>query len=153
MFATSLLLTPSSNAQTNSWTSATSGNWEDTNSWSLGQLPGSGQTILLTNAGFKAVQIRQNTAAKFSQTLAVDSLTISSPTNSLNTLLMNFVGVDSPLVVNSLTVDANSGFTMHSSALLVQSTSRSAARSIKTIFPASLPRICKSAISVPRNTP
>jgi len=76
MFATSLLLTPSSNAQTNSWTSATSGNWEDTNSWSLGQLPGSGQTILLTNAGFKAVQIRQNTAAKFSQTLAVDSLTI-----------------------------------------------------------------------------
>jgi len=121
MFALSVLLTPSSNAQPNSWTNPASGNWEDSSSWSLGQPPGSGQTVLLTNAGFKAVQIRANTAANFPQTLVIDSLTISSPTNSLNTLLMNFVGVDSPLVANSLTVDANSVFTMHSSALLVQS--------------------------------
>jgi hypothetical protein len=121
MFAMSVLLTPSSNAQPNSWTNPTSGNWEDTSSWSLGQLPGPGQTILVTNAGFKAVEIGANTAAKFPQTLSVESISVSSPTNSLNTFLMNFVGVDSPLVVNSLTLDANSVFTMHSSALLVQS--------------------------------
>jgi hypothetical protein len=121
MFAMSVLLTPSSKAQTNSWTSSTSGNWEDSSSWSLGQPPGAGQSILLTNAGFKAVQLRATTATDSPPTLAVDSITISSPTNSLNTLLMNFVGVDSPLVVNSLTLGANSDFTMHSSALLVQS--------------------------------
>ena len=120
MFAMSLSLVFSSNAQTNSWLSPASGNWEDS-SWSLGQLPGPGQTILLTNAGFKAVEIRQNTAANFPQTLTIDSLTISSPANSLNTLLLNFVGVASPLIVNSLTLNTNSIITMHSSALLVQS--------------------------------
>src|SRR6185312_3099472 len=46
---------------------------------------------------------------------------ISSPTNSLNTLFLDSTGVDSPLTVNSLTLNENSALTMRSSALLVQS--------------------------------
>jgi len=56
-----------SRAQVNSWTGPTSGNWEDTGSWSLGILPGTNQTILLTNYGWKAVQISGNTAQNFPQ--------------------------------------------------------------------------------------
>ncbi|HEX4265975.1 MAG TPA: hypothetical protein VH597_16695, partial [Verrucomicrobiae bacterium] len=107
-------------AQTNSWTGSTSGNWEDT-SWSLGVLPGPGQTILFTNAGWKALSIGQNTANNFPQTLTVDSITVSSPTNSFNTLLLNFVGTSSPLVAESLTLNANSTITLSSSALQVHS--------------------------------
>src|SRR5215469_4223635 len=87
-------------AQVNSWTSPTSGNWEDS-SWSLGALPGTNQSIVLTNAGWKAVQISPNTAQNFPQTLNVNSIDISSPTNSANTLLLNYAGLDSPLIVKS----------------------------------------------------
>jgi hypothetical protein len=120
VFAIGFSLTRFSSAQTNSWTSPTSGNWEDA-SWSLGAPPGPGQTILFTNAGWKALSIGQNTANNFPQTLTVDSITISSPTNSLNTLLLNFAGVGSPLVANSITLNTNSVITMHSSALEVHS--------------------------------
>ena len=108
------------NAQTNSWTGSTSGNWEDL-SWSLGVRPGPGQDILFTNAGWKALSISQNTANNFPQTLTVDSITISSPTNSFNSLLLNFVGVNSPLTAESITLNANSTITLSSSALLVHS--------------------------------
>jgi concanavalin A-like lectin/glucanase superfamily protein len=123
ILATGVLLTNHSNvnAQTNSWISPTSGNWEDAASWSLGVLPGANQTILITNSGWKAVSIGQNTAHNYPQTLSVDSITISSPTNSVNSLLLNFVGVDSPLVANSLTLNENSVLTLHSSALNVYS--------------------------------
>lgn len=106
----------SAKAQDNSWSSLTSGNWEDS-SWSLGIPPGTNQSILLTNAGWKAVQISPNTAQNFPQTLNVDSIDISSPTNSLNTLLLNYAGLDSPLTVQSLSVESNSTMTMYSSAL------------------------------------
>ena len=107
-------------SQTNSWINPGSGNWEDA-SWSLGAPPGPNQTILITNAGWKAISIGPNTASHFPQTLTVDSLTISSPTNTVNTLLMNFVGVGSPLVANSVTLNENSIITLHSSALEVSS--------------------------------
>ena len=38
----------------------TSGSWEEGQEWSLGILPGSGQTVLITNEGWKAVQISFN---------------------------------------------------------------------------------------------
>lgn len=103
-------------AQVNSWTSPTSGNWEDP-SWSLGILPGTNQAILLTNAGWKAVQISPNTVQNFPQTLNVNSIDISSPTNTFNTLLLNYAGLDSPLTVQSVSVESNSAMTMYSSAL------------------------------------
>jgi hypothetical protein len=109
-------LSSSARAQTNSWTSPTSGNWEDL-SWSLGILPGANQAIMLTNAGWKAVQISFNTVQNFPQTLNVNSIDISSPTNTFNTLLLNFAGLDSPLTVQSVSVESNSAMTMDSSAL------------------------------------
>ncbi|HWD94089.1 MAG TPA: LamG-like jellyroll fold domain-containing protein [Verrucomicrobiae bacterium] len=107
-------------AQTNSWLGTTSGNWEDS-SWSLGVLPGPGQNILFTNAGWKALSIGLNTANNFPQTLTVGSITVSSPTNSFNTLLLNYVGAGSPLVADSLTLNENSTMTLYSSALQVHS--------------------------------
>ena len=107
-----------SQAQVNSWTSPVSGNWQDS-SWSLGILPGTNQTVMLTNAGWKAVQISPSTAQNFPQTLNVDSITISSPTNTFNTLLLNFAGLGTPLTVKSLSVARNSAMTMFSSALQI----------------------------------
>lgn len=53
-------LAPQVFAQTNSWTNSASGKWEDAN-WSLGMLPGTNQTILVTNAGLKVLAIGPNT--------------------------------------------------------------------------------------------
>jgi len=111
-------------AQTNSWTNAASGNWED-NNWSLGTLPGTNQNIMRTNAGWKAVSIGPTTVRNFPQSLNIQSLTISSPTDSANQLLMNYAGTPSPLVIGSdsphgiFFVESNASFTMLSSALTV----------------------------------
>ncbi len=105
-------------AQPNAWTSPTSGNWQDA-SWSLGAVPGTNQDILLTNSGWKAVQIGSATAQNFPQSLNVDSVVISSPTNSFNTLLLNFAGAANPLTVKTFSVASNSGVTMTSSGLRI----------------------------------
>jgi hypothetical protein len=104
--------------QTNSWTNSVSGNWQDT-FWSLG-LPAANQDVSLTNAGWKALAINPATVQNFADTLALDSVTISSPSNSFNTLLMNFAGTNTPLAVRSMTVSSNSAVTMFSSALLLE---------------------------------
>lgn len=117
IIASTLMLARFAGAQVNSWASPTSGNWEDAPSWSLGILPGTNQTIMLTNYGWKAVQISANTAQNFPQSLNVNSISISSPTNSFNTLLMNYAGLATPLTVQSLSVNSNSAMTMLSSAL------------------------------------
>jgi hypothetical protein len=101
---------------TNAWTSSVSGNWEDS-SWSLGKLPNTGQSILITNSGWKAVQLSANTAQNFPQSLNVDSITVSSPANTVNTLFLNNVGVASPLTMKSFTLGSNSVVTLLSSAL------------------------------------
>jgi hypothetical protein len=106
------------NAQINSWTGPASGNWEDA-SWSLGILPGAGQTILITNSNWKAVAIGTNTALNFPQSLTVDSITVSSPTNTSNTLLLNYAGINNPLSANSLTVGSDSAVVMNGSSLQV----------------------------------
>jgi hypothetical protein len=112
-------------AQNNSWTNPASGNWQDA-SWSLGKIPGTNQNVLLTNAGWKAVQIGAGTEQSFPQSLNVNSVTISSPTNSFNTLLMNFAGSATPLTVKSLSVGSNSAMTMISSALQLNGSTGSA---------------------------
>ena len=118
ILAVVLLVIQTGDAQTNSWVGAVSGYWDDPH-WSLGALPGTNQTILFTNAGWKALGITANTAQKFPQTMSVDSITISSPTNSFNTLLLSYVGFQTPLKVNALTVGSNAAVTMLSSALSV----------------------------------
>ena len=103
-------------AQDNVWLSTANGNWQDA-SWSLGILPATNQTIWLTNAGWKAVQIDPATAQFFPQSMNINALNISSPTNSFNTMLVNFAGVSTPLKVKSLSVANGSTMTVLSSAL------------------------------------
>ncbi len=111
-------------AQTNSWITPTSGNWEDAPSWSLGALPGPGETILLTNSGWKALAIGPNTSQIFPQTLNIGSLYLSSPgTDTVNTLLLNFSGLQIPLKIGmsnqggSFVIGTNCNVVMLSSAL------------------------------------
>jgi hypothetical protein len=115
-------LPPAIFAQTNSWTNSASGNWEDSSSWSLGILPGTNQDIMLTNSGWKALAIGPYTAQNFPETMTVDSITISAPSNSYNTLLLNYSGAQTPLTVQSLSVGSNSTVTLVSSALEVDGT-------------------------------
>jgi hypothetical protein len=93
-------------AQTNSWTSTQSGSWE-TNSWSLGTLPGSGQTVLLTNAGWKAVEITGLTVGSHPETLSVDRIYLSAPPDSFNELLLNYAGTGTPLTCGTLLISSN----------------------------------------------
>lgn len=87
--------------QTNSWTSPVSGYWEDPH-WSLGILPGTNQTIFFTNSGWKALAIGPNTSKNYPQTLSINSLYISSPgTDTVNTLLFNYSGLQTPLRVGT----------------------------------------------------
>ena len=113
-----LFLCCSSNliGQDNAWTKPTSGNWEEPY-WSLGTLPGPGQSVLLTNAGWKALAIGWSTVAGQPQSLTVNNLTISSPVDSFNSLLLNYAGFQTPLSVQALTVGSNSAMTMLSSWL------------------------------------
>src|SRR6185312_10163272 len=104
-------------AQDNVWTSPTSGNWQDA-SWSLG-IPATNQTIWVTNYGWKAVQIGADTANHFPQSLNLNAINIASPTNTFNTLLLNYAGSDTPLTVKTLTVASNSALQMVSSALQI----------------------------------
>lgn len=87
-------------AQTNSWVSPTSGHWEDV-SWSLGILPAADQSVMITNGGFKAVAISSGTAATFPGAMTVSNLTVLAPTNSQNTLLLNYAGTGVPMNVLS----------------------------------------------------
>src|SRR5438874_9778353 len=103
-------------AQDNAWTKTTSGNWEEPY-WSLGTLPGPGQSVLLTNAGWKAVAIGWSTVANQPQSLTVNNLTISSPIDSFNSLLLNYAGFQMPLSVQALTIGSNSAMTMLASWL------------------------------------
>ncbi len=120
-------ISTSVSAQVNSWINPASGNWDQTSNWSLGVPPGSSQSVMITNTGWKAVAIQPSTASNFPQALAVNSVTITSPTNGFNTLLLNFAGTGSPLVIGvdsntpgSLVIgDSNSAVVMFSSGLTV----------------------------------
>jgi hypothetical protein len=107
---------------TNSWTSAVSGNWQDL-TWSLGAAPGPGQAIMLTNEGWKALAINPSTAQAFPQMLSVYSITVASPTNSYNELLLNYFGFDSPLTLSGgLFIESNSTVVALQSGLQLPST-------------------------------
>jgi hypothetical protein len=108
----------SASAQVNSWTNATSANWDQTTNWSLAVLPNSAQSVMITNAGFKAVAINPSTPINFPGSMTVGSLTIRG---GVNTLLLNFFGTAVPLtVLNGLTVADSGRIVDFSSGLVVQ---------------------------------
>src|SRR2546423_9813561 len=90
----------------NSWTKTTSGYWEEA-FWSAGRLPYSNSYVMFTNAGYKALALGPSTRA-FPDSLTIHDLTVSSPTDSANTLLLNFLGVLTPLKAVVVWVKTNS---------------------------------------------
>lgn len=110
----------STSAQVNSWTSG-SGNWDEPSSWSLGVLPNSLQSVMITNSGWKAVAINPSTPINFPNSMTVGSLTIRGATNTENTLLLNFFGTAVPLtVLNGLTLADDAHILNFNSGLVVQ---------------------------------
>src|SRR5438270_74690 len=106
-------------AQTlNAWINPSSGAWEQ-NYWSLGELPGQGQWVLLTNAGWKAIEIGPSTVENFPQTLSPALISLASPPGSYNELLLNYFGFQTPLAVQQLIINSNTDLTTLSSALNV----------------------------------
>jgi hypothetical protein len=107
-------------AQTNSWTKPTSGDWHEP-FWSLGVLPDASQShIMFTNAGWKALAITRITSRDFPDSLNIPRLTVASPTNTVNTLLLNYAGVQSPLrVADFLELGSNAFLVTLSSAIEV----------------------------------
>ena len=105
---------------TNRWTKPTSGNWDDASGWSLGVLPNSSHSVLITNSGWKAVAINPSTPVNFPGTMTVDTLTIRGAWDTKNALLLNYAGTTTPLrVLRELNIDADGRLVMLYSGLRV----------------------------------
>jgi hypothetical protein len=125
---------PGPPAQTvNIWTNPISGNWEDLK-WSLGVRPASGQTIIITNQGWKAVAIGSNTVQNFPETLSVSNVVLGGYTDSFNVLLLDYAGFAVPLTTALITVGTNSAVTALGSILNVSSNSGPGSLSIFSAF-------------------
>src|SRR3954469_18395229 len=116
------LLGTTARAQSNTWTKATDGSWEEPY-WSLGIPPASNQTVWINNPGSKTLTINSNTAFNSPQSLAVRSLTISGASNAPNFLVLDHVGLETPLQANDLFVARHSALTLLGSAVQINSSS------------------------------
>jgi hypothetical protein len=106
----------------NSWTKPTSGYWEEPH-WTFG-VPGPDfNHVSFTNGGWKALAIGAATVRDFPASLLLQSLVVRSPSNSFNTLMLNYSGLETPLhVAGGFTLGTNSVFLTLASALRVGDT-------------------------------
>lgn len=112
------LMVASAAAVTNEWTKVTSGNWEEPY-WSLGLPSTNQQAVAISNPGWKAVAIGPNTIANYPSSLHVHNLIIDAPPDSRNQLLLNWAGLNIPLVVRSnLIIGTNGSLASHHSTML-----------------------------------
>src|SRR2546421_9733440 len=108
-------------AQVNSWINPTSGNWDQTASWSLGVLPSSSQSIMITNSRWKAVAINPSTPVNFPDSMTISNLTIRGAWDTKNTLLLNYAGTAVPLtVLNGVTLQDDGRLVNFNSGMVVQ---------------------------------
>ena len=85
----------------NSWINPGSGAWEDGANWSLGSRPASGQSVAITNGGYKGVGISSATVSGFPGSMTVNNLSISAPGSALSALILNYFGTEIPLRVQN----------------------------------------------------
>src|ERR1043166_1974633 len=105
----------------NNWIKPGSGDWQDQTAWSLGVLPNSSQSVMITNSGWKAVAINPSTPVNFPGSMTVSNLTIRGATNTENVLLLNYFGTAVPLtVLNGLTLQDDGRIVNFNSGLVVQ---------------------------------
>ena len=83
----------------NSWVNPDTGNWDDSGSWSLGVLPNISQSVLITNAGAKTVEITLADAQQHPESLSVHDLTLGG--GNTNTLLLHSFGTNVPFTAVS----------------------------------------------------
>src|SRR6185436_12753488 len=104
----------------NSWINPGSGAWEDGTNWSLGSRPASGQSVAITNAGYKGVGISSATVSGFPGSMTVNNLSISAPGSALSALILNYFGTEIPLrVQNYAEIGANGSLQNFYSSLQV----------------------------------
>src|SRR6266404_7690976 len=104
--------------QANVWQNPSSGDWEVATNWSLAIIPGLGQSVLITNAGWKAVAIGPNAANNFPESLTVQTITVSAPSDSFNALLLDYAG-STPVSAYTVTIQSNAALTVLGSTLEV----------------------------------
>jgi hypothetical protein len=110
-------------AVVNSWTNPASGRWDAPANWSLATAPASNQTVIIDNSGYKAVNIDGATFANFPASVTVSNLLVAAPTNALNTLLLNYAGLNTPLrVLNDCIIGTNGTIDNFSSSFEVDGT-------------------------------
>jgi hypothetical protein len=83
------------------WSSPASGFWRESANWLNGNLPSLGG-VYVTNAGTKTVTIDAGTPAA---NLFINSLNVWAPPNATNTLWLQGLGTNTPLVVSNSTLD------------------------------------------------
>src|SRR5205807_4692954 len=72
--------------------------------------------------GWKALAIGPSTVQNYPDSLNVGTITISSPSNSLNLLLLNYMGFETPLTAKTITINSNTVLTALASILEVTNT-------------------------------
>jgi hypothetical protein len=87
----------------------------------MGVMPGSSQSVMITNSGWKAVAINPSTPVNFPDSMTVSNLTIRGAWDTENTLLLNYAGTTVPLtVLNGLTLQDDGRIVNFNSGLVVQ---------------------------------
>ncbi len=101
----------------NSWTNAAGGKWEMAVNWSLGAPNISQPGLMITNANTKTVTIDAVTT-NTPGAMTINTLTVSAPPGTTNTLFLNHAGAATPLqLLNGLTLDTNGALAVNNSAL------------------------------------
>src|SRR6266404_2151268 len=114
-------LSSSVTAQTNSWTAASDGSWQDGVKWSLGVAPDTAQSVLITNEGGQMVVIDSTTSGTFSNTMTVSNLTVSGTGTATNTLFLSNSGTNIPLRIHdSLTVASGGNVSMTNAVVFLE---------------------------------
>jgi len=104
-------------SQANSWTSTSAGQWETAGNWSAGA-PTNSHSVFITNAPSKTVTIG-STTTNFPTTLTISNLTVSAPVGSANTLLLDRVGLASPLrILRSMSISNNATLLVFSNSVV-----------------------------------
>jgi hypothetical protein len=85
----------------NVWTNIANGYWHE-NFWSLGHLPSwKDRSIVFTNAGNKTLEIDVTTPRDYPDSMLINELILDAPGGSHNTVSLNNVGLELPLLINS----------------------------------------------------
>lgn len=105
-------------AATNDWIKPGSGKWEESAAWSAGLPSVAQELVAIRNPGWKAVEIRANTAGDAPGSLQLQNLLVEAPVDSFNNLLLNWAGTAVPLTIQSnIQVGSRGQLESHSSGL------------------------------------